>query len=246
MQIFRNLKPYWKSVIIIALLLVLQAYCDLSLPDYTSKLIDTGIQNYGIENCSPKQIPEKAYNVIDGFMDDDEKAVWEKYYKDGSDGYYYLTEDGEEHIEEVDSACMKGLMMYYYPYQMVNSDEDNAIKAGLDKMGITLDEMPEEIEQLIEIFPDLESVRLDINEYLERPKEVLNMFSEALRILDRNTAELMVDRMKDEIDELKVQAEENRAQLEEKDSQLEENRARLEEKDAEIDRLKKLLEEQNK
>ena len=65
------------------------------------------------------------------------------------------------------------------------------------------------------------------------------MFSEALRILDRNTAELMVDRMKDEIDELKVQAEENRARLEEKDSQLEE-------KDAEIDRLKKLLEEQNK
>ena len=65
------------------------------------------------------------------------------------------------------------------------------------------------------------------------------MFSEALRILDRNTAELMVDRMKDEIDELKVQAEENRAQLEEKDSQLEE-------KDAEIARLKKLLEEQNK
>ena len=43
MQIFRNLKPYWKSVIIIALLLVLQAYCDLSLPDYTSKLIDTGM-----------------------------------------------------------------------------------------------------------------------------------------------------------------------------------------------------------
>lgn len=145
MQIFRNLKPYWKSVIIIALLLVLQAYCDLSLPDYTSKLIDTGIQNYGIEHCSPKQIPEKAYNVIDGFMDDDEKAVWEKYYKDGSDGYYYLTEDGEEHIDEVDSACMKGLMMYYYPYQMVNSDEDNEIKAGLDKMGITLDEMPEEM-----------------------------------------------------------------------------------------------------
>ncbi len=59
MQIFRNLKPYWKSVIIIALLLVLQAYCDLSLPDYTSKLIDTGIQNYGIENCSPKQIRRK-------------------------------------------------------------------------------------------------------------------------------------------------------------------------------------------
>ena len=134
MQIFRNLKPYWKSVIIIALLLVLQAYCDLSLPDYTSKLIDTGIQNYGIENCSPKQIPEKAYKVIDGFMDDDENAVWEKYYKDGSDGYYYLTEDGEEHIEEVDSACMKGLMMYFYPYQ-IGEQMKPTVDGMLDSMG---------------------------------------------------------------------------------------------------------------
>ena len=129
MQIFRNLKPYWKSVIIIALLLVLQAYCDLSLPDYTSKLIDTGIQNYGIENCSPKQIPEKAYKVIDGFMDDDEKAVWEKYYKDGSDGYYYLTEDGEEHIDEVDRRsviCHDKLQRLSHP-----TDERSSIQGSI-------------------------------------------------------------------------------------------------------------------
>ena len=48
----------------------------------------------------------------------------------------------------------------------------------------------------------------DINEYLERPVEVLSMFSEALRILDRNMAELMVDRMKDEIVDLKEQNDE--------------------------------------
>lgn len=60
MQIFRNLKPYWKSVIIIALLLVLQAYCDLSLPDYTSKLIDTGIQNYGIEKLQSATDPGES------------------------------------------------------------------------------------------------------------------------------------------------------------------------------------------
>ena len=63
----------------------------------------------------------------------------------------------------------------------------------------------------------------DINEYLERPVEVLSMFSEALRILDRNTAELEV---------LKAQNEELKSSSEEKD--------------AEIARLKKLLEEQNK
>ena len=43
MQIIKNLKPYWKSVLIIVLLLIVQAYCDLALPDYTSKLIDTGM-----------------------------------------------------------------------------------------------------------------------------------------------------------------------------------------------------------
>jgi hypothetical protein len=84
---------------------------------------------------------------------------------------------------------------------------------------------PQEIDRLVEIFPDLESVRRDINEYLERPGEVLSMFSEALRILDRNTAELMVDRMKDEIVDLKEQNDELKE---------------------EVQRLKKLLEEQNK
>ena len=58
------------------------------------------------------------------------------------------------------------------------------------------------------------------------------MFSEALRILDRNMAELMVDRMKDEIVDLKEQNDELKSSSEEKD--------------AEIARLKKLLEEQNK
>ncbi|MBS1338395.1 MAG: hypothetical protein HP047_03875, partial [Lachnospira sp.] len=44
-RIFKNLVPYWKSVIMILVLLVLQAFCDLSLPQYTSDIIDVGIQN---------------------------------------------------------------------------------------------------------------------------------------------------------------------------------------------------------
>lgn len=110
-------------------------------------------------------------------------------------------------------------------------------------------ETPKEINRLVEIFPDLESVRRDINEYLERPGEVLSMFSEALRILDRNTAELMVDRMKDEIVDLKEQNDELtkqidglQFQLQQKDELKEKNNELKEE----VQRLKKLLEEQNK
>lgn len=84
-------------------------------------------------------------------------------------------------------------------------------------------ETPQEIDRLIGIFPDLESVRRDINEYLERPGEVLSMFSEALRILDRNTAELMVDRMKDEIVDLQEQKDELTGHI----NELQEQKAEL-------------------
>ena len=144
-----------------------------------------------------------------------------------------------------------------YDYDRTQYSEKQVTeKMKLDRLkflSLFVAETPEEIEQLIEIFPDLESVRLDINEYLERPKEVLNMFSEALRILDRNTAELMVDRMKDEMDELKLQKGKLEAQNGELEAQNEalkasfkEKDAAIEAKDAEIERLKKLLEEQNK
>jgi hypothetical protein len=145
MQIIKNLKPYWKSVLIIVLLLIVQAYCDLALPDYTSKLIDTGIQNYGIDHCSPLQIPEKAYTVIKGFMDEDDVTVWEKYYEQSDDGIYRMTDDGKDHIDEIDQACMEPMMMYYYPYTMVDSDEDNQLKQMLAASGMTLDELPPEM-----------------------------------------------------------------------------------------------------
>lgn len=145
MQIIKNLKPYWKSVLIIVLLLIVQAYCDLALPDYTSKLIDTGIQNYGIDHCSPLQIPEKAYTVIKGFMDEDDVMVWEKYYEQSDDGIYRMTDDGKDHIDEIDQACMEPMMMYYYPYTMVDSDEDNQLKQMLAASGMTLDELPPEM-----------------------------------------------------------------------------------------------------
>ena len=145
MQIIKNLKPYWKSVLIIVLLLIVQAYCDLALPDYTSKLIDTGIQNYGIDHCSPLQIPEKAYTIIKGFMDEDDVTVWEKYYEQSDDGIYHMTDDGKDHIDEIDQACMEPMMMYYYPYTMVDPDEDNQLKQMLAASGMTLDELPPEM-----------------------------------------------------------------------------------------------------
>ena len=75
------------------------------------------------------------------------------------------------------------------------------------------------------------------------------MFSEALRILDRNTAELMVDRMKDEMEALKEQNDELQQKLKKADNLQDQNNELSTQNNklqAEVERLKKLLAEQNK
>ena len=55
-KIIKNLRPFWKMVVIIFVLLLVQAWCDLSLPQYPSAIIDTGNQNKGIEHILPEKI----------------------------------------------------------------------------------------------------------------------------------------------------------------------------------------------
>ena len=55
-RIIKNVLPYWKSIVLVFALLIVQAVCDLSLPAYTSDIIDTGRQNGGIENTVPEKI----------------------------------------------------------------------------------------------------------------------------------------------------------------------------------------------
>ena len=137
---------------------------------------------------------------------------------------------------------------YDYDSSQYNDElvSDKMKRDRLKYLSLFVAETPQEIERLIEIFPDLESVRQDINEYLERPGEVLSMFSEALRILDRNTAELMVDRMKDEIVDLKEQNDELTGKIDKLEVQTDELKVEKDELQAEVEKLKKLLEEQNK
>ena len=49
-KIFKQLARHWAVCLVVFALLFVQAYCDLSLPDYTSRIVDTGIQQGGIES----------------------------------------------------------------------------------------------------------------------------------------------------------------------------------------------------
>lgn len=116
-RILKHLKPYWKSVIIIMLLLVIQAYCDLSLPAYTSSIIDVGIQNRGVERVVPESITAEDHATASFFMTAEEQEKWNDIYtKDGSVYHLHVTE--EEELDALDEQLLLPLVMTYQVTQM--------------------------------------------------------------------------------------------------------------------------------
>ena len=86
-KILKNLLPFWKMVICILVLLCVQAFCDLSLPAYTSDIIDVGIQNKGICHVLPEKITEEDYSYLQIFMTQEEKDIWNSVYDQSGSEY---------------------------------------------------------------------------------------------------------------------------------------------------------------
>lgn len=112
-KIFKNLWMEKKAVLAIILLLVLQAYCDLMLPNYTSDIVDVGIMQKGIENVSPDAMSEAGYEGYRGMLlyaEDDADGLLEKAYDyDGVAKVYRLSEYGKENREVLDEALISGM-----------------------------------------------------------------------------------------------------------------------------------------
>ena len=77
-KILLKLKKAWKSVLIVVVLLIVQAMGELTLPDYTSKIFNVGIQQGGIESCVPDAIREASMQNILLATDDDD-YILDKY-----------------------------------------------------------------------------------------------------------------------------------------------------------------------
>ena len=75
LKVLKNLKNSWVSVLIIVILLCIQATADLALPDYTSRIVNVGIQNGGIEEVAPEVISEQDMENILFFTDADEQIL---------------------------------------------------------------------------------------------------------------------------------------------------------------------------
>ena len=111
-NIIKNLKPYWKSVIVILLLLVVQAACDLTLPQYTSRIIDTGIQNSGIEHILPEKITAEEFAQAQLFMTEEEAKAFTACYREEGE-LYVLAETDSEALSAMDETLLMPIVLTY-------------------------------------------------------------------------------------------------------------------------------------
>ena len=111
-RIFKNMLPYWKAVIIIIALLVVQAWCDLSLPAYTSDIIDVGIQNNGVEHVVPEKMTADEFDTAQFIMTDEETNTWKDIYEK-KDDLYVLKELSNKELDDIDEELTLPLIMNY-------------------------------------------------------------------------------------------------------------------------------------
>lgn len=86
-RIIKHMKGQEKAILAILLLLVIQAFCDLALPQYTSDIIDTGIQNKGVVYVMPEKMTKEEYESAACFMTEEERSLWQKLYQEKKNCY---------------------------------------------------------------------------------------------------------------------------------------------------------------
>lgn len=110
-RLFKNVVPYWKSIVIILVLLFVQAFCDLALPQYTSDIIDTGLINNGTEHILPEEITKTEHGYATLFMTDEEKEQFVSAYEESGEKYK-LKDDGDK-LQELDENLLIPIILTY-------------------------------------------------------------------------------------------------------------------------------------
>ena len=104
-KIFKQLGRHWAACIAVVALLFVQAYCDLSLPDYTSKIVDIGIQQGGIESPVPETVRDTTLQAMELLMSEQDAALAEQWYSaPDADGVRTLSHDATAAMSELENA----------------------------------------------------------------------------------------------------------------------------------------------
>ena len=134
-KIFKQLARHWAVCLVVFALLFVQAYCDLALPDYTSKIVDTGIQQGGIESPLPQTVRQSTLDALSLLMSEEDAQKLQNAYQ------YYLQDDGvlqlrsdlteAERTALEDAVTTPDIVLYMAAAQAANTP------AGQNSMGMT-------------------------------------------------------------------------------------------------------------
>lgn len=187
-RIFKYLKSSFISIIVIVGLLILQASLDLKLPDYTSKIVNVGIQQKGVEDAASLVISKETMKNISYFLTEEEKEIINDCYKLNKVGktdyklnkkeeIYTLIEDNRKKASEI---LLEPFMILYTLENMDN--EELKVKDGVsplhflpllsekDKKEILnkLDKIPDSTKMqtaILSVLNEYEKVGIDINSF---------------------------------------------------------------------------------
>ena len=168
-KIFSVLKRYWFSILVVVCLLVAQAQCDLKLPEYTSNIVNIGIQQEGIENTTLDVISKSSLEKLMIFLNEQDSAyvksnymeiskqtVSEKKLEDYEKKYNLIKAETLYQLKKIDDKEKEHLeKMLEIPMIMVYMIEKEPAKfAGQLKLNVT------EVNQIFEIFSKMEKKKL--------------------------------------------------------------------------------------
>ena len=128
LNILKYLKKHVGLVLVIVALLVVQAYCDLTLPQYTSDIVDVGIQQGGIERVTPDRLRSDSLEELALFLTDEEEDLFRASYTPDEDGVYILNTGDEDVLTQLDTMLgMPMVMLSYLPQQGMDGAQLRAL-----------------------------------------------------------------------------------------------------------------------
>ena len=152
---FKHLKKHTLTIILVIIFLFIQAMCDLSLPDYTSKIVDIGITQNGIEDNVPEEIKEKELNKLKLFLTKEEKTIIEENY-DLKENTYYLKNINQDTRTNISNILINPEMAV----QMIESENQN-VNDIFESMNI---KSKEEFYKVLEKLSEKENIKTNLEE----------------------------------------------------------------------------------
>ncbi len=151
-KLMKYLKKSAGYVVLIIALLFLQAYCDLSLPDYTSKIVNVGIQQNGIEDNVPDKIRKTSMESLKLFMDEKDQKIVDSYYEEDGENLVLKKNISSSDRDKLGTILAEPMMVL----TSVSSGSDE-MQAAFAKMGVpegadpleVLAQMPQEARKSI-------------------------------------------------------------------------------------------------